>query len=86
MDLFNIPLCSLSVNDSGKRTFAGNPMINWICSKLLLISSFPTATAKPGGFLNNYYGGIQPVIWDDDLDEQFTNAGDKRWRRGADRS
>ena len=39
MDLFNIPLCSLSVNDSGKRTFAGNPMINWICSKLLLISS-----------------------------------------------
>ncbi|MFW9920570.1 MAG: GNAT family N-acetyltransferase [Candidatus Thorarchaeota archaeon] len=40
----------------------------------LLISSYPTAEAKPGGFLNNYYGGIQPVIWDDSLDEQFTNA------------
>lgn len=40
----------------------------------LLISSFPTGTAKPGGFLNNYYGGIQPVIWDDSLDEQFTNV------------
>ena len=26
MDLFNIPLCSLSVNDPGKRTFAGNPI------------------------------------------------------------
>ena len=38
MDLFNIPLCSLSVNDPGKRTFAEMLMINWICSKLLLIS------------------------------------------------
>jgi len=26
MDLFNITLCSLSVNDPGKRTFAGNPI------------------------------------------------------------
>ncbi|NHJ15017.1 MAG: GNAT family N-acetyltransferase [Candidatus Thorarchaeota archaeon] len=40
----------------------------------LLISSFPTGEAKPGGFLNNYYGGIQPVIWDDALDEEFTNV------------
>jgi hypothetical protein len=38
INLFIIPLCPLSVNDPGKRTFAGNLMINWICSKLLLIS------------------------------------------------
>jgi len=40
----------------------------------LLISSYPAAKAKPGGFLNNYFGGIQPVIWDDSLDEQFTHV------------
>jgi len=28
MDLFNISLCSLSVNDPGNRTFEGNSMIN----------------------------------------------------------
>ena len=27
MVLFNIPLCSLSVNDLGKRTLGGNPII-----------------------------------------------------------
>ncbi len=40
----------------------------------LLISTFPTAEARPGGFLSNYYGGIQPIIWDQSFDEELTNA------------
>ncbi|MFW9954251.1 MAG: hypothetical protein ACFFD3_06835, partial [Candidatus Thorarchaeota archaeon] len=39
-----------------------------------LMSTFPTAEQKPGSFLNNYYGGIQPVVWDESMDEVFTNA------------
>ncbi len=40
----------------------------------LLVSTYPTAEQKPGGFLNNYFGGIQPVIWDESHDEIFMNA------------
>ncbi|MHA1928777.1 MAG: hypothetical protein ACTSV2_09395, partial [Candidatus Thorarchaeota archaeon] len=40
----------------------------------LLISAFPTATAKPGGFLENYFGGVQPVVWDEDMDVGLMNA------------
>ena len=40
----------------------------------LLVSTFPTAEQKPGGFFNNYFGGIQPVIWDESHDELFMNA------------
>ncbi len=40
----------------------------------LLVSTYPTAEQKAGGFLNNYFGGIQPVIWDESHDEIFMNA------------
>ncbi|MFW9847889.1 MAG: GNAT family N-acetyltransferase [Candidatus Thorarchaeota archaeon] len=38
----------------------------------LLVSSFPTAEPKPGGFTENYYGGVQPVLWGrDEADDLF---------------
>ncbi|MDF1538600.1 MAG: hypothetical protein P1Q69_06830, partial [Candidatus Thorarchaeota archaeon] len=40
----------------------------------LLVSTFPTAEPKPGGMLQNYFGGVQPVIWDDAFDEDLTGA------------
>ncbi|MHA2377472.1 MAG: hypothetical protein ACXAB9_15050 [Candidatus Thorarchaeota archaeon] len=40
----------------------------------LLVCPFPTPTMKPGGFLDNYYGGVQPVIWDDGMDVDLTQA------------
>ncbi|MHA2085110.1 MAG: hypothetical protein ACXABD_15245, partial [Candidatus Thorarchaeota archaeon] len=40
----------------------------------LLVCPFPTPTMKPGGFLDNYYGGVQPVIWDDEMDVDLTQA------------
>ncbi|NWF95202.1 MAG: GNAT family N-acetyltransferase [Candidatus Thorarchaeota archaeon] len=40
----------------------------------LLQSSFPTPTPKPGGFMENYFGGIQPILTDDAQGEVFTRA------------
>ncbi|MGY5877033.1 MAG: hypothetical protein RTU30_14880, partial [Candidatus Thorarchaeota archaeon] len=38
----------------------------------LLTSTFPNP--KPKEFFDNYYGGVQPLIWDDDMDEDLTKA------------
>ncbi|MFW9786048.1 MAG: GNAT family N-acetyltransferase [Candidatus Thorarchaeota archaeon] len=42
-----------------------------------LDNSFPTPAPKPGGFFDNYYGGIQPFVFDEemgeDLDKSRTN-------------
>jgi ribosomal protein S18 acetylase RimI-like enzyme len=37
-------------------------------------SSFPRATPRPGAWFENYYGGIQPIIYDYDLGEPLTKA------------
>jgi hypothetical protein len=39
-----------------------------------LMSSFPKATPRPGAFFDNYHGGVQPVIFDDDLGESLAKA------------
>ncbi len=39
-----------------------------------LTSAFPTPTPKAGGFLDNYYGGIQPIVFDDEMGADLTNA------------
>ena len=43
----------------------------------LLMSTFPTAEPKPGGFMDNYFGGVQPLLWgrddEDDLSVAKTN-------------
>ena len=38
----------------------------------LLASSFPTPGPKE--FLENYFGGVQPLAWDEDMDEDLTKA------------
>jgi hypothetical protein len=38
----------------------------------LLASKFPTPGPKE--FLDNYFGGVQPLVWDDDMDEDLTKA------------
>ncbi|MBN2230087.1 MAG: GNAT family N-acetyltransferase [Candidatus Thorarchaeota archaeon] len=43
-----------------------------------LTSAFPKATPKPGGFFDNYYGGIQPIVFDDDLGEDLSKAKTNR--------
>lgn len=40
----------------------------------LLTSSFPTSAPKPGGFFDNYYGGIQPTVFDEEMGEDFGKA------------
>jgi RimJ/RimL family protein N-acetyltransferase len=39
-----------------------------------LTSSFPKATPRPGAWFENYYGGVQPIIYDYDLGEPLTKA------------
>jgi hypothetical protein len=38
----------------------------------LLSSSFPEPT--PRDFIENFYGGVQPVVWDDEMDEDLLKA------------
>ena len=39
-----------------------------------LANSFPTAAPKPGGFFDNYYGGVQPMIFDEEMGEDIDKA------------
>jgi GNAT superfamily N-acetyltransferase len=39
-----------------------------------LISSFPNPGPRPGGFFDNYYGGIQPVIFDEETNVSLEKA------------
>jgi RimJ/RimL family protein N-acetyltransferase len=39
-----------------------------------LVSSFPKATPRPGAPFDNYHGGIQPLIFDDDMGEAMAKA------------
>ena len=43
-----------------------------------LTSSFPKPTPKPGGFFDNYYGGVQPFVFDDDMGEDLSKAKTNR--------
>ena len=40
----------------------------------LLLSSFPNPGPRPGAFFDNYYGGIQPIIFDEEMSESLTKA------------
>lgn len=40
----------------------------------LLANSFPTPAPKPGGFFDNYYGGVQPIVFDEEMGEDLTKA------------
>jgi ribosomal protein S18 acetylase RimI-like enzyme len=44
----------------------------------LLVSSFPEASPKPGGFLENYYGGVQPLIFGSEPTDDITKAPTNR--------
>ncbi|MGY5870782.1 MAG: GNAT family N-acetyltransferase [Candidatus Thorarchaeota archaeon] len=39
-----------------------------------LTSAFPNPTPKPGGFFDNYYGGIQPIVFDEEMGEDLDKA------------
>ncbi len=39
-----------------------------------MISSFPNAVPRPGAFLDNYYGGVQPIVFDEEMSETLTKA------------
>ncbi|MFW9960512.1 MAG: GNAT family N-acetyltransferase [Candidatus Thorarchaeota archaeon] len=39
-----------------------------------LTSSFPKASPRPGAFFDNYHGGVQPLIFDDDFGESLAKA------------
>ena len=39
-----------------------------------MTSAFPNPAPKPGGFLDNYHGGIQPIIFDEEMGEDIMNA------------
>jgi hypothetical protein len=39
-----------------------------------LANSFPTPAPKPGSFFDNYYGGVQPVIFDEEMGEDIDKA------------
>jgi hypothetical protein len=43
-----------------------------------LTSSFPKPTPKEGGFMENYFGGVQPIIWGDEAGEILTQAPTNR--------
>ncbi|MFW9841999.1 MAG: GNAT family N-acetyltransferase [Candidatus Thorarchaeota archaeon] len=43
-----------------------------------MTSSFPTAAPKPGGFFDNYFGGVQPTIFDEEMGEEFSKARTNR--------
>jgi RimJ/RimL family protein N-acetyltransferase len=50
-----------------------------------LTSSFPKATPRPGAFFDNYHGGVQPLIFDDDLGEPLAKAHTNREKMSAKR-
>ncbi|TFG99610.1 MAG: hypothetical protein E4H14_20215 [Candidatus Thorarchaeota archaeon] len=39
-----------------------------------MTSAFPNAAPIPGGFFDNYYGGIQPLVFDEDMGENLDKA------------
>ena len=39
-----------------------------------LTSSFPRATPRPGAVFDNYHGGVQPVVFDDEMGESMGKA------------
>jgi len=39
-----------------------------------LTSAFPNPTPKPGSFFDNYYGGIQPLVFDEEMGEDLDKA------------
>ena len=39
-----------------------------------LANSFPVSAPKPGGFFDNYYGGVQPAIFDEEMGEDFDKS------------
>ncbi|MEM2142310.1 MAG: GNAT family N-acetyltransferase [Candidatus Thorarchaeota archaeon] len=56
--------CMISLRNSSKTEF--------------LKSSFPTPTPREGGFMENYYGGVQPIIWSDSPSDGLTRARTNR--------
>ncbi len=49
----------------------------------LLVSNFPRPGPKAGGFMENYYGGIQPFIWDEEMGDSFQQAATNREKMSA---
>ncbi len=49
-----------------------------------LSSAFPTPGPKPGGFFENYYGGVQPLIFDDQMGEDLSKARTNKEKMSAD--
>ncbi len=49
----------------------------------LLVSNFPHPAPKAGGFMENYYGGVQPFIWDEETGESFSQAATNREKMSA---
>jgi len=43
-----------------------------------MTSSFPTGAPKPGGFFDNYFGGVQPIVFDEEMGEDFTKSRTSR--------
>jgi len=39
-----------------------------------MTSAFPKASPKPGSFFDNYYGGVQPLVFDEELGEDLDKA------------
>ncbi|MGY5858966.1 MAG: GNAT family N-acetyltransferase [Candidatus Thorarchaeota archaeon] len=39
-----------------------------------LMSAFPNPAPKPGSFFDNYYGGVQPIVFDDEMGEDLDKA------------
>ncbi|MGY5880451.1 MAG: GNAT family N-acetyltransferase [Candidatus Thorarchaeota archaeon] len=39
-----------------------------------MTSAFPNPTPKPGSFFDNYYGGVQPLVFDDEMGEDLDKA------------
>ncbi|MHA1136313.1 MAG: GNAT family N-acetyltransferase [Candidatus Thorarchaeota archaeon] len=39
-----------------------------------MTSAFPNPAPKPGGFFDNYYGGVQPLVFDEDMGEDLDKA------------
>jgi len=43
-----------------------------------MTSSFPNPSPKPGGFFDNYYGGVQPIVFDEGMGEDLDKARTNR--------
>ncbi len=43
-----------------------------------LTSAFPEPKPKPGGFFDNYFGGVQPFVFDDEMGEDLSKAKTNR--------